>query len=309
MRADLRKIYAKLNPKGFNQEDVMSDRIGALNRDFRSVVDDYDPSDDLSVFFDPAVGLIKLRPFSQGVVNNSNLFGPHELVIFHRYQNWVNRAKLLHGDTLKIKFIDIGANVGLHSIVVARLAAPSVSIVCIEPMDEVTLVREDNFSLNGVSKFQNVCGAVVPQAFDGESVLFKKCHENFTASTTSLSGKSIYGETSEFHVQALRPSLLLSHFVLGDPVQLLLIKIDIEGSEADLIHDLLPHLLALREEVSVRVALEVSSEENAARIFKLLSQVDQRVLAYSDLTADLLRISRVSDIPTNWAQGSLYIEL
>lgn len=310
MMADVSELFKKLGSIESPVEgDIMSKKIAMLVPDFERVMRGYDSSEVLEVLVDRTIGSIKLLPFSQGVVNNSNLFGPHELVIFKRYAAWI-RASLVRRGLSKVGFIDIGANVGLHSIVFDRLttALSEVTITCIEPMDELNLVRADNFRANRVRAATHLCGAVVPESFNDRSVAFIKCLDNLTASTTLLSGKSIYGEKLECFVPALKPSSILSNYIADRPLDLLIIKVDIEGSEASFLEDTLPKLTQ-KTDLNFCLAIEVSSGENALKIFKLLKGLGGRELrSYSDLTPNGYDIRSAADIPSNWSHGSMYIE-
>jgi hypothetical protein len=94
---------------------------------------------------------------------------------------------------------------------------------------------------------------------------------------------------------------------MGNPENLLIIKLDIEGAEADFLEDALPIILSVSE-CNVKIAVEVSSQENAARIFKLLENLDNSFTVYSDLAGLSSTIRSISEVPNRWSQGSLYLE-
>ena len=310
MIVDLTSLYDCLDlADATSREITNSELIGKYNSDFQKSSRLYDPCKDVNVIFDPHIGPISMASIELGQVNNINLFGPHELVIFKKYTQWINRS-LRSNASAKLKFLDVGANVGLHAIVVARIAkyCSELTIVCVEPLDEPNVARKINAENNNVSIALNLNGAIVPEDYNESRISFIKCQDNLTASTTSISGKEIYGLRSEFPVQAIKPSILFRYSAVSKATDFLIIKVDIEGAEAYFLEDLLPLLKTNTQYHSVAIVVEVSSKKNAAKILELIKEHQKDFIAYSDIIADGKRVSSLSDIPFNWSQGSLYIE-
>jgi len=307
MRINLESFYEKLKVGLVSSETTVSSLIQSRQAEFDAFFQSVDNDENLEVFLSSKIGWLNLASFSQGKVGNQNLFGPHELVIFHRYEKWIAEHKIKN-PIFEVCFLDLGANVGVHGIVFSKLAGDSDHrILCVEPNDKINQIRILNFNSNNITRATHLSAAVVPDSFQPESVEFIECIDNLTASTTVLTNKQIYGNARSVSVTGIRTRQLFNLTPMGNPENLLIIKLDIEGAEADFLEDALPIILSVSE-CNVKIAVEVSSQENAARIFKLLENLDNSFTVYSDLAGLSSTIRSISEVPNRWSQGSLYLE-
>jgi FkbM family methyltransferase len=307
MKINLEKFYLSLNLAHESSEVCLSQTIQSKQLEYHSNLQNITSNDNFQVFISSKIGWISIAPFSQGKVGNLNLFGPHELVIFYRYDKWISNYRL-NNPMAKVFFVDMGANIGVHSLVFSRLAGEENSkILCIEPNETISEIRKKNFIVNRTSAVTHLSGAIVPNSFPLDNVEFIECLDNLTASTTTLTGKEIYGDTRIRYVSAIKPAELIN--ILREEVcgNLLIVKVDIEGSEADFLYDFIPSAKDVLK-CDLRLAIEVSSVENAARLFELIRGLDSDWTAYSDLTVQNSKITSLDEVPKRWSQGSLYIE-
>src|SRR5947207_6307227 len=93
-------------------------------------------------------GALTLPYRRMGAIDSIDLFGLDELIIFAFY--WANRARYRRS-------VDIGANIGLHSIVMARCGF---AVRAFEPDPVHIEMLRANLALNGVSGVEVVEAAV-----------------------------------------------------------------------------------------------------------------------------------------------------
>ncbi len=223
----------------------------------------------------PPFGIIRLPYHRMGAVDRLDLFGLDELILFAFY--WRRRASYR-------RVADLGANLGLHSIIMARCGF---SVRAFEPDPTHFRLLERNLALNHVTGAEAVNAAVWTTA--GRQS-FTRVIGNTTSS--HISGqKAPYGELETFEV-----TTIAMDDVVADAD---LIKMDVEGAEAAL-------LSALdREQLSTTdVMLEIASATHAERIFRHLRRIG--VNAFSQKTG-WRRVAEADDIPTSYREGSLFV--
>ena len=222
------------------------------------------------------VGVIHLPYFSMGNINTTHLFGLDELVLFSYYM--INKGKYK-------KVADIGANVGLHSVVLAKLGY----IVSAYEPDPVHC-REflKNIKSNEVSgRVELFCNAVSDVV--GE-VAFTRVKDNTTGNHIT-GAKNPYGQTDEFLVRTLgfRDILLESE----------LVKIDVEGHEAVLIT-----CTESKDWDGTDAFLEVGSKENAKKIYEHLNNLGIPMFSQK---IGWSRVRAPEDLPSHHREGSMFI--
>jgi FkbM family methyltransferase len=214
-------------------------------------------------------------PFTQmGAINSLDLFGLDELIIFAFYH--ANRGNYRN-------VLDIGANLGLHSIILAR---NGYDVHSYEPdpwhYDHLT----DNLKANGVSAttFKEAVSTK-----DGEAQ-FVRVLGNTTGSHLAGS-KDSYGEKEQFTVstRSVQPLFEWADFA----------KIDAEGHEKDL---LLSTTLGLMQKLDIMV--EIGNPENAKAVFEHFQAIEIGMYAQKIGWA---RARNLFDIPTSHREGSLFI--
>jgi len=127
----------------------------------------------------------------------------------------VLEARLRGGGTA----VDIGANIGLHALTMARIVGPNGRVVCVEPLPHIASTLERTLRLNGFGeRTQVICSAVADSA--GEATLHRAPH----------SPKSSLFPISEASDSiTVRTISLDDQFAPGEHVDI--VKIDAEGAE------------------------------------------------------------------------------
>ena len=220
-------------------------------------------------------GSLSLPYTKMGAINSLDLFGLDELIIFAFYN--ANRGRYS-------RVLDIGANLGLHSIVMARCGF---SVKAFEPDPWHYGLLSDNLAANGASTVTAFKEAV--SISDGEAK-FVRVLGNTTGS--HLAGaKNSYGEKELFTVptRAVRPLFEWANFA----------KIDAEGHEKEL-------LLAAATETmqQLDIMVEIGNPENAKVVFGHFQSIGIGMYAQK---LGWGRVQRVSDVPTSHREGSLFI--
>lgn len=132
------------------------------------------------------------------------------------------RDNLKPGDT----FLDIGAHIGLFSVVAARIVGEHGRVVSFEPTPGTRAVMGEVLRVNGFAGFVEVRAEAVA-AKRGTTVFYDSGDE------IPVVNSLVRGEQSrnEFEVQVIS----LDEFVIENGVKSDCIKIDVEGSELDLL--------------------------------------------------------------------------
>ncbi|MEQ8331568.1 FkbM family methyltransferase [Nisaea sp.] len=215
--------------------------------------------------------------FSMGSVDSVNLFALDELILFHIYRTYLGCRQ---------KVLDLGANLGLHSIVLGRLGH---EVRSFEPDPIHFELLRHNLGANAVSGQVTPINAAVGLE-DGEA-MFVRVKGNTTGSHLAGMKLNPYGELDEFGVTVKRfqPLLDWADFV----------KMDIEGAEADVIETTDPSSW-----VSKQAVMEVGSEASAQRIFNFFQDVKVNLFAQK---IGWRKVSSLKDMPFSHRDGSLFV--
>ena len=220
-------------------------------------------------------GKLALPYHAMGARDTLDLFGLDELIIFAFY--WANRSRYRRA-------LDIGANVGLHSMILSRCG---LAVTAFEPDPRHFAWLSENLQLNHCASVQPVQAAVSDRAGQMD---FVRVLGNTTGS--HLAGaKDSYGELERFPV---RVESFADHVATAD-----LVKIDAEGHEPEI-------LFAAPAGTWDRcdVMLEVGSVKNAERIFEHFQNSGVNLFAQK---LGWGRVQQLSDVPTSHREGSLFI--
>jgi FkbM family methyltransferase len=220
-------------------------------------------------------GDISLPYTKMGAIDSLDLFGLDELIIFAFYH--ANRARYRCA-------LDIGANLGLHSIIMARCGF---SVRAFEPDPWHFGILEENLAANGASTVEAVAAAVSTK--DGEAH-FVRVLGNTTGSHLAGS-KDSYGDKEHFAVptRAVAPLFAWANFA----------KIDAEGHEKELL------LTTTRESMqTLDVMVEIGNASNAEAIFKHFQKIGLGMFAQK---IGWKRVEALSDLPTSHREGSLFV--
>jgi FkbM family methyltransferase len=199
-----------------------------------------------------------------------------ELVLFAIYR--ANRAKYS-------RFADLGANLGLHSLVAGRLGW---QVTAFEPDPSTFALLEENLLQNSVSArtFRKAVGAEAGERF------FTRVLGNLTGSHLSGSKANAYGELEVFPVETeALTKIMAEHDFL---------KIDVEGAEAELICS-----TSAKDWLGVDAVLEIGSEANAAAIFDHIQSIGGVSMFAQKQGWGIVR--QVADLPHSHREGSVFI--
>jgi FkbM family methyltransferase len=226
------------------------------------------------------LGLLLFPYFEMGEISSTNLFGLDELILFSFY--FANRARYK-------KMLDLGANIGLHTLVMKKLGF---EVVSYEPdtihLSQIIKVLELNgFSYDGVR----------PKAISDHSgtMEYLRVLGNTTGSHLLGSKDGVYGPTDVVAVE------------VDDILEVLrggkfdFVKMDVEGHEVVLLNR-----ISAESILKTDIMLEVGSQKNAAEIFQILSQ--KKIPAYSQKTNWSL-VKELEDLPSHHTHGSLFLSM
>jgi FkbM family methyltransferase len=213
---------------------------------------------------------------SMGAVDSLNLFDLDELILFSFY--WCNRQRYR-------RVVDIGANIGLHSIVLARCGF---EVRCYEPDPRHFRLLKRNLAANGCARVTPVNAAVSRQPGRME---FVRVLGNTTGSHLAGAKPAPYGELERFPVDVAAIGPLLQWADL--------VKLDVEGHEAEIL------LATTREHWSgTDAVVEIGSQANAEAVFDHLEQLGVRMFSQKQGWAP---VDDGSMMPTSYRDGSLFI--
>ena len=222
------------------------------------------------------LGKIYLPFFSMGAIDSTHLFGLDELILFsfyHKNKNLYSRVS------------DLGANIGLHSIVLSNLGY---KVTSYEP-DPIHFEKlTQNTNLNNASNINLVNKAVSTEHGQLE---FIRVLGNTTGSHLAGSKDNTYGDLNKFKVDVL-PFLEICKD--SD-----LIKIDVEGHEAKI-------LLSTKENdwSSTDAIVEVGNQENSTQIFEHFQNIGINLFSQKKSWG---KVNKIEDMPNSYKEGSLFI--
>lgn len=223
------------------------------------------------------LGRIKFPFHEMGAINSTHLFGLHELILLSFY--WRNRARYA-------TVADLGANIGLHSVVLGILGF---NVIAFEPDPEHFRVLGRNLVDNGIKSVQAVEKAVATSRADLD---FIRLLGNTTGSHVAGAKSDPYGPTQKIKVKA---EDIASVALSAD-----LVKMDVEGLEAVLIE-----ALCNRDFPECDILLEIGTEENACLIWDSISRMEDTRLYSQKISWGQVRAP--DDLPHSHREGSALI--
>ena len=211
-----------------------------------------------------------------GAIDSLDLFGLDELIIFAFY--WVNKLKYK-------KIADIGANIGLHSILMSKC---NWVVNAYEPDPHHITVMKTNIEENQAENIN--INQMAVSGFNGNAE-FTRVLGNTTGSHLTGAKDKPYGDLEKFKV------------VVKDIQDIMpfsdLIKLDVEGEEANVITSTVS-----QNWNECDMMAEVGSESNAIAIFNHLSNI--RINMFSQKIG-WSKVKSLSQIPISYKEGSLFI--
>lgn len=220
-------------------------------------------------------GTLTFPYIRMGAIDSLDLFGLDELIIFAFYHR--NRGRYR-------RVLDIGANLGLHSIILSKCGF---EVQAFEP-------DPTHFKLLGANLQANAAGSVTPRQEavsleDGEAS-FVRVLGNTTGSHLAGS-KNSYGELEQFQV---RTRAVLPLFAWAD-----FAKIDAEGHEKELLLATTAATMA-----TLDIMVEIGNAENAAAVFDHFRSIG--VPMYSQKRG-WQQVDDLDGVPTSHREGSLFV--
>lgn len=220
-------------------------------------------------------GEICLPYYGMGAVDSLDLFGLDELIILLFY--WCNRLRYR-------RVVDIGANLGLHTIILARCGF---EVTAFEPDSVHFEILCKNVALNHVVGVDLRNAAVSVEA--GEATFVRVLGN--TTGNHLMGSKDSYDprEYCRVKTEPAKPLFAKADFL----------KIDAEGHERQI-------LLCTdeRDWEGTEAVVEVGNEANAHAIFDHLSALGVGLFAQQK---GWQRVVKVEEMPTSHRQGSLFI--
>jgi len=211
-----------------------------------------------------------------GAITTLELFGLDELIIFSFY--WVNRHRYRRS-------ADIGANLGLHSILMGRCGW---NVIAYEPDPVHAKLLRRNLDLNGSASVEAIEAAVSDKP---GTVEFVRVLGNTTSSHLAGAKNDAYGQLERFPVKA---ESILTIMPLVD-----FIKMDVEGQEKVILLS-----TSAQHWDNTDMMVEVGSEENATAIYEHLKKIGVRAFAQK---LGWRQVESLDDMPTHYKNGSLFI--
>jgi len=216
-------------------------------------------------------------PYHQmGTASSVNLFDLDELIIFSFY--WKNRKRYKNA-------ADIGANLGLHSVLLSRCGF---KVRSYEPDPGHYKILKSNLAAN---KCVHVAAHNTAVSNDTGTKEFIRVLGNTTGSHIAGSKSNLYGKLERFPVRTEPIREIMSWADL--------VKIDAEGHEKDI-------LLATKRSDwdGTDAMVEVQSRDNARAIFKHFKKMG--VNLFSQKT-NWQRVVSPDAMPNGYKDGSLFI--
>lgn len=243
---------------------------------FLSKVENLFEEDEICVTLGSAQN-IKIEKISFGSITSAHLLGLDELILFAWYE--VNRNRYS-------RVLDLGANIGVHSLVMSKLGF---QVISYEPDPIHAKTFRKALKNNGAS---NVTLREKAVAEHSELVEFTRVLGNTTGSHITGMKRSPYGKTEKYLVQTdSMTDVILEGFEF--------IKMDVEGSEARILQS-----LSKEDFAGVDFMVEIGSLENAESVLNHIKRL--KVNAFSQKN-NWNEVRNLQDMPTSHREGSLFI--
>ena len=214
--------------------------------------------------------------FGMGAVDSLSLFDLDELILFSFY--WHNRRRYRH-------VLDVGANIGLHSIVLSRCGF---EVRSYEPDPTHFAILQRNLTLNGCAAVTPINAAVSRSAGTLE---FVRVLGNTTGSHLAGSKPDPYGDLERFPVPVESFEPLLDRADL--------VKMDVEGHEAEIL------LGTTRQHWQQTDCLvEIGSPVNARAVYDHFRTLGVRLFVQKTGWG---LVESFAAMPTSYRDGSLFI--
>jgi len=166
--------------------------------------------------------------------------------------------------------LDVGANVGAHTLVMARAVGPRGRVIALEPHPEICARLRRNLELNGLEQVEVVEAALFDA--DGERTLHGFARGAFQQGISSLVDGIVEGGES-LEVRTVTARTLAGRHGLE---RCDLVKIDAEGAEPAILRELDPLIESSRPFLIFEIRRErwVEQGEDLDRVLRRLRELD-----------------------------------
>jgi FkbM family methyltransferase len=221
-------------------------------------------------------GSVRFPFTSMGAINSLDLFGLDELILFSFY--WVNRSRYK-------RVLDLGSNIGLHAIVLARCG---MEVRSYEPDPVHFKLLQRNLEINQCGSVEPINAAVSTAPGQME---FVRVLGNTTGSHLAGSKSTVYGNVDRFPVSVEAFSGLIGWADL--------VKLDVEGHERLILVE-----TTRAQWESVDAVAEIGSAQNADAVFDHFRRIGVNLFAQK---VDWARVERREHMPESYRDGTLFI--
>jgi FkbM family methyltransferase len=216
-------------------------------------------------------------PYMQmGIPSSINLFAYHEHNIFLYYLNNFGRYK---------KIADIGANIGLHSIVLSKIGY---KVDVYEPDPDHFKLLKKNLKMNKCKNVKFYNNAIFDKT---KNIKFTQVINNTAANHINGFKDNLHGPIKTFKVRTIDIKKIVKNYDL--------IKIDAEGSEANIIER-----LSHNDFNKVDIICEISGNKNAKRIFKNCKNKNINIFSHK---IGWQKAKKIKDVPTHHTEGLVFL--
>lgn len=220
---------------------------------------------------------IKFPYYKNLGIKLSNLFALNELILFSYY--FFNRGDYKY-------FLDIGANIGIHSIIASKI---DFKVMSFEPDPLHFQELKKNLRINKIynSKIFNL------GIFKKKSKkFFIQVINNTTANHIEGLKENLYGKIKKITINTAN----INSFLKNSNT---LIKIDAEGSEIEILKSININKFNKHD-----IIMEINSINNAASVFSLCKKKKINIFSQKNLWKKSINIA---DIPTHHSEGFIFL--
>jgi FkbM family methyltransferase len=211
-----------------------------------------------------------------GAIDSIDLFGLDELLMFAFYYR--NKGRYARA-------ADIGANLGLHTIL---LSMSGCKVESFEPDPEHHAKLNRNLELNHIGSATVHKAAVSAQ--DGK-MQFIRVLGNTTSSHLAGAKANPYGDLDKFDVEVLDIRAIVKRVDL--------LKIDAEGHEAVILN-----AIPLPDWQNIDAFVEIGSPENAQAVFDHFAATNINIFSQK---LGWKRAATITDLPASYKEGGVFI--
>ncbi len=167
----------------------------------------------------------------------------------------------------RVHLIDIGANIGVYSVPIARYFKNSVKITAIEPDPRNLDLLKKNIEANDVFSLVKVLPVAITETNFSKKDDYKFSQNKYGATNRIISNQASDLENS-ITVQVMQLSDLLK--ITANQEFKTIIKIDVEGSEVDVVKSGLSTILATKPDLIIEVSNK-KEQSNLQAMVEILS--------------------------------------